>query len=138
MPNSTPFLLFDGKCTEAMTFYQKCFGGGLTLKKLSETPMKNQMPKELHDRITNANLKNGNIDISATDWLHHARQPVQGNTVAIYVSGTYNDLKEIFDNLSNGAPKELLDELRVMPFGVYGHLADKFGVHWFFKGEKPE
>jgi len=23
-----------------------------------------------------------------------------------------------------------------MPFGSYGHLADRFGIHWFFKGEK--
>ena len=138
MPNSSPFLLFEGKCAEAMTFYQKCIGGELMLTKLSDTPMKDQMPTELHDRITYAHLKNGSIDISATDWLHPTRQPIQGNTVAILVNGTYNELKVIFENLSQGAAKELLDELRVMPFGFYGHLADKYGIHWFFKGEKPE
>src|SRR4051794_17986052 len=126
MPNLTPFLLFEGKCAEAMTFYQACLGGELTLTKLSDTPMKDQMLKELHDLITYAHLKNGGVDISATDWLHATRQPVQGNTVAIHVNGTYNEVKEIFENLSKGASKELLDELRVMPFGVYGHLADKY------------
>jgi uncharacterized glyoxalase superfamily protein PhnB len=30
----------------------------------------------------------------------------------------------------------LLDDLRDVPFGSYGHLADKYGVHWFFRGEK--
>ena len=51
----------------------------------------------------------------------------------------YGELKEIFDKLAVGADKTLLDELRNMPFGSYGHLADKYGVNWFFQGEKkPE
>jgi len=50
--------------------------------------------------------------------------------------GTYQELKAIFDKLAAGADPALLDDLREMPFGTYGHLADKFGVHWFFRGEK--
>jgi hypothetical protein len=34
------------------------------------------------------------------------------------------------------ADKELVDELKNLPFGIYRHLADKFGVHWFFVGNK--
>jgi uncharacterized glyoxalase superfamily protein PhnB len=45
-------------------------------------------------------------------------------------------MRAIFDRLAAGADKNLLDELREMPFGSYGHLADKYGVHWFFRGEK--
>jgi uncharacterized glyoxalase superfamily protein PhnB len=26
--------------------------------------------------------------------------------------------------------------LKDLPFGVYGYLADKYGVHWFFQGDK--
>jgi len=79
----------------------------------------------------------GELELSATDRLHPVRKPRQGNTVAIYLTGsTYTELKEIFDRLSAGAPKDLLDELRDMPFGTYGHLADKYGVHSFFRGER--
>ena len=53
----TPFLLFDGNCAEAMTFYHQCLGGELTLTKLSDTPMKDQYPKEKHGRLINAHLK---------------------------------------------------------------------------------
>ena len=52
------------------------------------------------------------------------------------VGGTNSDLEDIFDKLSLGADRDLLDELEDMPFGTYGHLADKFGVHWFFRGER--
>lgn len=37
--------------------------------------------------------------------------------------------------LADGADPDLLDDLREMPFGSYGHLADRFSIDWFFKGE---
>ena len=54
-----PFLLLDGNCTEAMTFYHKCLGGKLTLTRLGETPMKDQFPGEKHNRIINSHLESG-------------------------------------------------------------------------------
>lgn len=56
MLHATPFLLFDGNCAEAMTFYHECLGGELTLTKLGDTPMKDMLPSEKHDRIINAYL----------------------------------------------------------------------------------
>lgn len=137
MVKLTPFLLFDGNCAEAMNFYQSCLGGMLEFTQVKDTPMKDQLPPEHQDKITYAHLKNGAIEFSATDWLHPKRRPKQGNTVCMYIdNGTYSELRVIFDKLSAGADRELLDELRDMPFGSYGHLADKFGVHWFFQGER--
>ncbi|HEY1870557.1 MAG TPA: VOC family protein [Chitinophagaceae bacterium] len=137
MLNLTPFILFDGNCAEAMSFYQKCFGGELTITTLGDSPMKFQVPKEQHHKVVNAYLESKTVEFSATDWLHPTRKFRQGNSVAMYLKGgTYDELKEIFDKLSDGADKNLLDELREMPFGIYGHLADKYGVHWFFVGEK--
>jgi PhnB protein len=133
----TPFLLFDGTCAEAMTFYEACFGGDLSLTRLGDTPMKDQAPAGQHHRIVYANLKSDTIDLSATDWLHPTRMPRQGNTVALYVSDApYGELRAIFDKLATGADPGLLDDLRDMPFGSYGHLADRFGVHWFFRGDR--
>jgi PhnB protein len=139
MLNLTPYLLFDGNCAEAMTFYQSCLGGELTLTKVSDTPMKAQVPPENQDKIIYAHLKSGALEFSGTDWLHPTRKPKQGNTVAMHINrGKYGELRAIFDKLSVGADKDLLDDLRDMPFGSYGHLADKYGVHWFFKGDKKE
>ena len=136
MMNLTPFLLFDGNCAEAMTFYQTCLDGDLELTRVSDTPMKAQVPPAIHHRIISAHLKSGAVEFSATDWLHQTRKPHRGNTVALYLTGgSYADLRRIFDRLSDGAPKELLDDLTDLPFGTYGHLADKYGVHWFFRGE---
>src|SRR5215472_2724577 len=137
MINLTPFLLFDGNCAEAMEFYQSCLAGELTITRVADTPMKHQLPPEQHRRVAHAHLKSGAIELSATDWLHPTRTPAPGNTVAMYLNGgAARELRPIFDNLARGADKALLDDLREMPFGTYGHLADKYGVHWFFRGEK--
>ena len=140
MIKMTPFLLFDGNCAEAMTFYQKCLGGELTLTRLGDTPMKAQFPAEKHNRIINAYLKSGVIEISATDWMASpALEPKQGNMTAIFVTGgTYDELKEVFDKLSEGAEKQSFQELHEMPFGTYGQFYDRYGFQWIFKGDKKE
>jgi len=137
MKKTTPFLLFEGNCAEAMKFYHSCLGGELSVTKIADTPMAGQMPQSLHEKVANAYLKNDHMEITATDWMHPVRKPKQGNTVCIYITcNEYIDLRQFFDKLSEDADKELLDELRDLPFGAYGHLADKYGVHWFFQSDK--
>lgn len=137
MTRVQPFLIFDGNCAEAMEFYKSCFGGELTVTRVRDTAMKDHMPPTQHNKVAYAQLKNDAIEFSATDWLHPTRTPKQGNTVCIYVTaGSYNELRTTFDKLADGADPTLLDDLRDMPFGSYGHLADKYGVHWFFRSEK--
>ncbi|GAB4023065.1 VOC family protein [Spirosoma migulaei] len=142
MLHCTPFLLFDGNCAEAMTFYQTCLGGDLTLIKLGDTPMKVQFPPEKHDRIINAQLKSGAIDFSATDWMASpALEPKPGNTFSIYVVGeAYDELKTVFDKLADGADQDnrTFIELHNVPFGSYGQFTDKYGVSWIFKGDKKD
>jgi PhnB protein len=130
----TPFLLFDGNCAEAMTFYHECLGGELTLTKLGDSPMKDQLPPEKHNRLINAHLKSGEIEISATDWMASPEfDPVQGNTFAIFVvSDTYDELKTVFDKLKDGDNNERLQELHDLPIGTYGQFYDKYGVQWIF------
>lgn len=135
-----PFLLFDGNCADAMTFYHKCLGGELSLTKLGDTPMKDMFPKEKWERLINANLKSGDIEISATDWMAAPTyEPKQGDTYAIFViGGSYDELKVVFDKLAERAAKERFQELHDMPFGTYGQFYDTYGVHWIFKGDKKE
>lgn len=140
MLRCTPFLLFDGNCAEAMTFYHQCLGGELTLTRLADTPMRDQFPPEKHSRLINAHLKSGDIEISATDWMAApAYEPKQGNTFAIFVIGEgYEELKAVFDKLAEGAEKDRLQDLHDMPFGTYGQFYDRYGVQWIFMGDKAK
>jgi PhnB protein len=140
MLRSTPFLLFDGDCAEAMTFYHSCLGGEFTLTKLGDTSMKDLFPPEKHERVINTHLRSGDIEISATDWMASPDfDPVQGNTYAIFiVGGAYDEPKTVFDKLRDGDNNTRLQELHDMPFGVYGQFCDKYGVQWIFRGDRRE
>jgi len=140
MLHTTPFLLFEGNCAEAMTFYHKCLGGELTLTKLGDTPMKDMFPKEKWNRLINAHLKNAAIEISATDWMASpAYEPKHGNTFAIFVvAEKYDELMNVFDKLADGAEKERFQDLHDVPFGIYGQFYDRYGIQWIFKGDKND
>lgn len=132
MTTLTPYLLFDGNCRQAMGFYKSCFGGELTVTKVKDSPVKDQMPAAQQDKIINARLRSGNLEISASDWLRPDQTPVRGNTVCLYLSGgTLQELKVLFERLSQGA--EVTDPLRELFFGTYGALNDQFGVRWMFQ-----
>ena len=135
MTSLTTYLLFDGKCQQAMEFYKSCFHGELTLIKVKDSPVKDQMPAVHQDKVLNARLKSGNIEISASDWLMPNRTPVNGNTVCLYLSGgTHAELKASFERLSDGG--EVTDPLSDRFFGTYGALNDKFGVRWMFQSNE--
>ena len=137
MLRCSPFLLFDGDCAEAMTFYRECLGGELTLTRLGDTPMKAQFPPDKHDRMINAHLVSGAIDISATDWMASPEfEPVLGNMTAVFVtSETDDELKLVFDRLADRARKEWFQPLHELPFGTYGQFFDRYGIQWIFRGE---
>ncbi|HKV23005.1 MAG TPA: VOC family protein [Candidatus Acidoferrum sp.] len=135
MTKLTPYLLFDGKCGEAMQFYKSVFGGELRLTKVKDSPASAHMPAFQQEKVLNAQLQSGGLDISASDWLAPNASPVRGNTVCLFLSGgTFQDLKIAFDKLSQGA--QVTDPLKEVFFGVYGALNDQFGVRWMFQTNK--
>jgi PhnB protein len=105
--------------------------------KLRDTPMRAQFPPEKHDRIINAQLKSGALEISATDWMASpALEPRLGNMSAIFVIGNdFAELKVVFDKLGVGADRERFQDLHEMPFGIYGQFYDRYGVQWIFRGD---
>ena len=135
MTTLTPYLLLDGKCHQAMEFYRSCLGGELTVIKVKDSPLKDHMPAVQQDKVLNARLRSGNLEISASDWLRPERTPIRGNTVCLYLSGgTLHELKALFEKLSEGA--DVTDPLKEQFFGTYGALNDKFEVRWMFVTNK--
>jgi PhnB protein len=137
MLRCTPFLLFDGNCAEAMSFYHACLGGSLVLTKLADTPMRAQFPPDKHERIINARLTSGALEISATDWMAApALEPKLGNMSALFImGGDVDELKSVFNKLAAGAERERFQDLHEMPFGTYGQFYDRYGVQWIFRGD---
>ena len=116
----------------------------VNLDKTWRYPYERHVSPEKHNRIINAHLKNGEIDISATDWMASPQyNPILGNMFSIFITGKkYDEMKAVFDMLSEGADKTdqkiRFQELHDLPFGVYGQFHDKYGVPWIFVVEKKE
>jgi PhnB protein len=135
MTKLMPYLLFDGKCREAMEFYHSCLGGTLTMTAVKDSPAKAGMPAFQQDKILNAHLSASSLEVSASDWLALNETPVRGNTVCLFITGgTFEELKTLFDKLSQGA--DVTNPLKEVFFGVYGALNDRFGVRWMFQTNK--
>ena len=132
----TTYLLFDGDCREAMTFYQRVLGGDLTLITVGDSPMRGMFPASAQERIVSAHLAGPVVDLSASDWLRPTVAPIRGDRVMLYLSGgTPEETRAIFQKLAVGA--EVTDPLIDQPFGLYGALNDRFGNRWMFHAGAP-
>jgi hypothetical protein len=103
MTTLTPYLLFDGQCHQAMQFYQSCFGGELAATKVKDSTVKDHMPPAQQEKVLNAHLQNGSVEIFASDWLRPDQTPVRGNTVCLYLSGgTFHSCRRCSTNSPPG------------------------------------
>lgn len=135
MTQISAYVGFNGKCREALTFYQECFGGELSLMTMGESPMAEQMPAKSHDSILHGSLTNGNVMLLGSDMVG-PEGFVQGNTVSLMVScSSEEEINTLFAKLSEhgqiGCP------LGEQFWGsIFAALTDKFGTSWMLNYDK--
>jgi PhnB protein len=130
----TPYLNFNGKCREAMTFYQACLGGELMLQKVSESPMAAQMPSEAGQQILHSQLTSGDVVLMGSDMM--GAHTISGNTVTLcFNCNSEEEVSSFFTKLSQGG--KVKTQLHQTFWGAtYGELTDKFGMEWMFNYSK--
>lgn len=129
------YIHFDGNCREAMTFYQACLGGELTLYTIGESPLVNQMPPEMHTHILHARLTGDTFTLLGSDMVG-AEGIVRGNSVTLSFEGTSEtDLRACFARLaSEGKVNHALEAS--FWGGIFGELTDKYSINWMFNFDK--
>ncbi len=124
----SPYLHFNGRCREAMEFYQHCLGGELVLQKLGESPMAAQMPSSTADRILYSHLFNNGFILIASDTM--GEMPEAGNSVALCLNcNNEAEIFSYFEKLSKGGQIKL-NLHQTFRGTTYGELIDKFGMNW--------
>jgi PhnB protein len=130
MTQINPYLTFNGNCREAMTFYNECFGGELSLMAVEDSPMADQWPAEAQKNILHASLVKDQLTLLASDMA--GKEPVRGNTISLALTcSTEEEIKTYFNNLSNGG--HVTHPLHTFFDGAIGALTDKFGMNWVLK-----
>ncbi len=128
----SPYIGFNGKCKEAMTFYQDCLGGETTFLAWKDTPMADSCPNGAENMMMHAMLKSGNLVLMGSDMTPPGGH-VQGNSMSVCVScSSLEEIHNYFEKFSEGAT--VLDPLGEKFWGgTFGVLMDKFGIVWMFE-----
>ena len=102
MAQLNPYVGFTGNCREAMEFYHACLGGELSIMTFGESPMKDQMPAEMHNTVMHSRLKKGGIELMAADMISPG-ELIRGNDITLCISGgTKEEAQESFSKLAEG------------------------------------
>ena len=126
-----PYLMFDGRCEEALDFYKRALGAEVPMvmrwKDCPVPPMEGTPPMP-PDAIMHARFKVGETTVMASDGRCQGKPEFQG--FALNITATDEaDAARLFNALADGGQIQ-------MPLGktffspAFGMVADKFGVPW--------
>jgi PhnB protein len=132
------YLSFDGNCTEAMRFYETVLGGQLFVLTAGASPMAEQTPPEMRDKVMHASLTlpGGGALFAGDHWPGTPYEGIKGVALTLNFD-TVDEARRIFERLSAGGTV-------TMPINeafwakAFGMLTDRFGCPWVVNGEmKP-
>ena len=129
----TPYLMFDGKCRDAMTFYQQVLGGTLDISTYGQADP--TAAAEDKDKVIHAMLTSGRTVLMASDSGKGI--PVKdGDDVWLSLQcGPASEVDELSAKLGAGGqtPQPPHDAFWGTRFAM---VVDRFGVQWMLSSER--
>jgi PhnB protein len=124
-----PYLFFDGRCEEAITFYKRHLGAEVKmLMHFKDSPDQSMVRPETADKVMHSCLKIGDSEIFASDGMCNGTAAFQGFSLSLTVKDEAEAEKK-FAALSDGG--EVRMPLSKTFFAKsFGMIADRFGVGW--------
>ena len=128
--NVKPYLMFNGRCEEAINFYKAELGAEvLAMMRFKENPPPpDRVPANWDNKVMHACFKIGDSEVMASDGDCADKAGFSGVTLSIQVNSEA-EAARAFGALSKGGMVK-------MPLGKtffspsFGMLDDRFGVSW--------
>jgi PhnB protein len=124
-----PYLMFNGRCEEAIDFYRKALGAEVQMvMRFKEAPDQSMMTPDNGEKIMHAALTIGDGVVLLSDGMCSGQQAFEGFSLSFTVADEAEAGRR-FNALADGG------QVR-MPLGKtffspsFGAVADKFGVGW--------
>lgn len=123
------YLLFNGTCREAFAFYADVLGGDIVMSLSgAESPMKDEIPDGMQDKIMHACLKVGNWMLMGSDCPPDMFDKPQGFHVQIGFTDP-EQAEKTFNLLADGGSVHMPLE-KTFWADKFGMLVDRFGTPW--------
>jgi PhnB protein len=124
-----PYLMFDGRCDEALEFYKKAIGLEVEmLMRFKDAPDPSMISPGSADKVMHAQVRIGDSTVLASDGRCLGKPNFQGFTLTISAK-TEAEAEKLFGALGEGGQVTMpLAKTFFSP--RFGMLTDKFGVGW--------
>lgn len=124
-----PYLYFDGRCEEALNFYQQALGAKIEmLMRFKESPDPSSIPPGSAEKVMHASLLIGESRIMASDGRCQGEPAFHGISLSLIVPDI-SMAERVFAALGQGGQVQMpLTETFFSP--RFGMVADQFGVSW--------
>ncbi len=130
--NIEPYLSLNGRCEEAMDFYQAALGAQVLFKmrmnESPEPPQPGMVPPGCEHKIMHATVKFGDSTVMMSDGNNDGEPVFKGVTLSLAL----NDIAEAekcFAALCDGGQVQL-PMAKTFWSPCFGMVADRFGVNW--------
>ncbi len=132
MMHIQPYLFFNGRCEEALAFYQGALGAELTqlmrMKESPEPPPPGMVPPGSEDKIMHASLRIGDTTLMASDGNCQGQASFQGFSLSLTPADPA-EAERLFTALGDGG-KVQMPLARTFFSPCFGMVEDRFGVSW--------
>ena len=124
-----PYLFFDGRCDEALAFYQKALGAKVTgLMRFKEAPDQSMISPGAAEKVMHAVVTIGGNTLWASDGRCQGKPDFQGFALTLAPSDEA-EADRLFAALAEGGTVQMpLAKTFFSP--RFGMVADRFGVPW--------
>jgi len=128
-----PYLMFDGRCEEAVQFYKTALGAEVQmLMRFKDSPQPHQpgmMPPGSENKVMHASLKIGDSVVMASDGDCRGQSNFGGFSLSLSVA---NDAQaeRAFAALANDGGKVCVPLTKTFFSPKFGMVQDRFGVSW--------
>ena len=135
-----PYLIFDGRCEEALNFYTSALGAKVeSLMRFKDSPLPREAdarPPGSDDKIMNASFKLGDSVVMASDGPCRGHPEFKGVSLSITLPDAAQ-ANRIFAALAEGG--EVLMPMTETFFAQrFGMVADRFGLSWLVRAAPIE
>ncbi|MBW5799936.1 VOC family protein [Halomonas elongata] len=128
------YLMFDGDCETAMTFYAECFGGRIeAMERYGNGPQCDGEMSLDPEKIMHVRLVADGWMLMGSDCPPAYMKTPQGFSVAVHVEDI-EEAERLFSVLSAGGQVEM--PLQQTHWAIrFGMLVDRFGTPWMINCE---